>query len=91
MKVKEIRVKIDQRIKIIEFESISPDVEMKAELEEGDDPAKCIAELYKLAEHEWAKQALKQIRWIRTRMSDKEQYDNLASHTMEALKKLLST
>jgi len=90
MQINEIQVTIDARIKIIEFESISPNITIKAKLDESDDPAKCTSELYRIAEREWAKQALRQVRWIRTRVTDKEKYDSLAQETMDALKKLIA-
>ncbi len=89
MNVNQITVKIDQRIKIMDFESFAPNVEMSATLNEKDDPKKCTEELFAMARQLWAKEAMKELRWNRSRSKEPELFSQLAETTVTALKKMM--
>lgn len=90
MNVTKILVRIDARIKLIEFESIAPVVEMSADIDDDDDPSACIEQLHKMVEKEWAKQAMQMIRFTRSRSKHKEDFDASSAETVASLKKLIA-
>lgn len=89
MKVKTIRVKVDQRVKIMDFESFAPNVEMSADLDDDDNAETCIQNLFFIAKRMWAKEAMKELRWNRSRTKDVKAFDELAATTVTALKKMM--
>ena len=88
MKVNEISVTVNQRIQLMKFEGIAPVIQMTASLDNGDDPSKCTAELFTMARKNWAKEAMKQIRWYSHHVEDKEKFTSISQPVMLNLKKM---
>lgn len=95
MKPSKVRVVIRQKLNVGGFENIEPEVEICADLEDGDDPSKCSAELHKMIQAAWAKQALTELGWVAQRRalsSDKNkihEYRSMVTSTKSQLKGLL--
>jgi len=95
MKPTQVRVVIRQKLSVGCYENIEPEVEICAELEPGDDPAKCLSQLHQSVQAAWAKQALTELAWVAQRRKlDKEEkkffeYTNVTNSTRSQLKGLL--
>lgn len=95
MKIKEIQTTIDMRLNLGDYEGISNQITLKADLEDGDDPEKCAASLYQKATQMWAVEVLKKMRFYRSKCNDAEgkgrtkaEFDEAGATTIAELKKL---
>ena len=94
MEKTKIKVSIDQRINVGDFEGFSNPVEISATLQDGDDAQQCILELYEFARKVWAKNAINSIGFYRGKCSDsgprrtKEQFNKFNNATLSELNKI---
>ncbi len=94
MKIKTIAVTIIETLNVGNYETITPQVQVAAELEATDDPDKCAAELHAHASKLWARNALIELGWVLTRRAEdstkKHEFLQHTSGTRQGLKKLLA-
>jgi hypothetical protein len=97
VKIKEIQTTIDMRVNLGDYEGLSNQIALKAELEQGDDPDKCAVDLYAQATQMWAKEVLKKLRFFRAKCPDeqgkgrtKAEFDQFSSSLTAELKKMAS-
>lgn len=93
MKLDKVRVVIRQKLFVGNYEALEPEVELSASLDPGDDPARCLAELHKMLQPVWAKQALSELGWVAMRRktsADKlQEYVQLTAGTRSQLKTMV--
>jgi len=97
MKIKEIQTTMDMRVNLGDYEGISNQVTLRAELEHDDDPEKCAAELYQRATQMWAMEILKKLRFYRAKCSEegkgrtRSEFDLASAGLSVELKKMLAS
>jgi len=89
VKIRKIEATVDLKINLGHYETMTEPITLKADLEDGDDPDKCAAELYAQATKIWAKEMLKKLRFVRAYREDKTKFDLACEKTIAELKKLV--
>jgi len=91
VKIRKIETTVDLKLNLANYESASEPITLKADLEDGDDPDKCAAELYAQATRLWAKEMLRKLRVVRNYRQDKAQFDVACEKAISELKKLATS